>query len=147
MLWMAPDASKLVRLQGCFVYESEIERLAKYWKGLYAAQEAALPPSASSALPVQQPLWKEVAEAEKEEGDPLLDDAIALVRDQNRASVSLLQRKLRVGYARAARIMDMLEGRRIVGPPEGANYSRKVLPPEEDEGLEGREYEYEEDEE
>ena len=149
MLWMAPDANKLVRLQGCFVSDAEIERLTRYWKGQYAAQEAALPPSASNALPVQQPLWEEVAEAEREEADPLLDDAIALVRAQNRASVSLLQRKLRVGYARAARIMDLLEEHGIVGPPEGPNYSREVLPPGEDEaeGLEGREFEYEEDEE
>jgi S-DNA-T family DNA segregation ATPase FtsK/SpoIIIE len=146
MLWMAPDANKLVRLQGCFVSDAEIERLASYWKGLFAAQEAALPPSAAEALVVQRPLWEEVAQAEKEEGDPLLDDAINLVREQNRASVSLLQRKLRVGYARAARIMDLLEDLKIVGPPEGANYSREVLPPEEDEAGEmaGHEYEYEE---
>ncbi|HOG45328.1 MAG TPA: DNA translocase FtsK [Anaerolineae bacterium] len=150
MLFMAPDASKLVRLQGCFVSDAEIDRLAGYWRSLGASQageeganQAPLP--APGAPLVQRPLWDEIAAAEAEDdGDALLDEAIALVRAQNRASVSLLQRKLRVGYARAARIMDLLEERGVVGPPEGPTHSREVLPEEDEEvqletGEEGRE--------
>lgn len=146
MLFMAADTSKLVRLQGSWVSDAEIERLVNYWKGLSTAQDAALPARATSALPVQQPLWEQVAEAERDEGDALLADAIALVRVQNRASVSFLQRKLRVGYARAARIMDLLEERGIVGPAEGASHTREVSPAEEDGGeeMEAREFEADE---
>jgi len=140
MLFMAPDASKLVRLQGCYVSDAEIERLVAYWKGLAndwasgegASREAPLP---STGPLVQRPLWDEIAavDDEDDQGDALLDEAIALVRAQQRASVSLLQRKLRVGYARAARIMDLLEERGIVGPPEGPSHSRAVLLPDADE--------------
>jgi S-DNA-T family DNA segregation ATPase FtsK/SpoIIIE len=149
MLYMAPDANKLVRLQGCFVSDAEIERLVSYWRGQSAAQEGAPFEPAPTAMPVQQPLWEEAVRAEAEEGDTLLDEAIALVRSQNRASVSLLQRKLRIGYARAARIMDLLEERGVVSPAEGANHSREVLPVEEDAGgaeeAEPRAFEYQGD--
>ena len=142
MLYMPPDASNLVRLQGCFVSDGELERLVNYWRGLGVAPEpyAALPPNGTPL--VQQPLWEEIAQAEREEagGDALLGEAIALVRAQQRASVSLLQRKLRVGYARAARIMDLLEERGIVGPAEGPSHSREVLAPDEQED-DGRRYE------
>ena len=137
MLFMAPDASKLVRAQGCYVSDAELERLVNYWKGLSVNQQelaaTALPPEGGPL--VQQPLWEEMAEAEREEAgsDPLLDEAIALVRAQKRASITLLQRKLRVGYARAGRLMDLLEEKGIVGPAEGVNHSREVLAPAEGE--------------
>jgi S-DNA-T family DNA segregation ATPase FtsK/SpoIIIE len=147
MLYMAPDASKLVRLQGCYVSDAEIDRLASYWKGLNTAPLAEETPAASGTPLVQRPLWDEIAavEEEEDEGDALLDEAIALVRDLNRASISLLQRKLRVGYARAARIMDLLEERGVVGPPEGPTHSRQVLPAD-DEQEEEREFEMGEEE-
>ena len=148
MLFMPPDASKLARLQGCWVSDPEIERLVGYWKAQAVQQASALPPASAGPL-VQQPLWQEVEDDEREEGDALLGEAIELVRAQNRASVSLLQRKLRVGYARAARLMDLLEERGVVGPAEGPTHSREVLPPpsdEDEEEMEAEEFEYEEDE-
>ncbi len=150
MLYMAPDASKLTRLQGCWVSDAEIDRLVNFWKGQVTGAEAtaAAVTAPATALPVQQALWKEVAEAEADEGDALLDEAISLVRAQNRASISLLQRKLRIGYARAARIMDLLEDRGVVSPVDGPGHSREVLP-EDDEAegnaVDAHEYEYEED--
>ena len=59
--------------------------------------------------------------------DPLLVEAIDLVRKEGRASVSMLQRRMRIGYTRAARLVDMMEDRKIVGPPEGATQMRSVL--------------------
>ena len=144
MLFMPPDAAKLVRVQGSYVSEGELSRLVNYWKGLNSSLATGDLQGAPDSLLVQKPLWQEIAEEEDEDdGDPLLDEAIAVVRAQNRASVSLLQRKLRIGYARAARLMDLLEEQGIVGPPEGPNHSRPVLAFDEEEEPE-EEYDYEE---
>jgi len=129
MLYMASDSSKLVRLQGCFVSDRELERLVNYWKSL------APPPSESPGTSLQletrytQPsLWHETSSAKTEaEVDDLLPQAIEIVQQHSRASVSLLQRKLRVGYSRAARLMTLLEARGIVGPDEGPTKGRAVL--------------------
>jgi len=63
--------------------------------------------------------------------DPLLNDAISIIRKEGKASVSMLQRKLRIGYTRASRLMDTLEERGIVAPPEGMSQVRRVLDAEE----------------
>jgi S-DNA-T family DNA segregation ATPase FtsK/SpoIIIE len=123
MLYMASDSSKLVRLQGCFVSDAELQRLVDYWRGFRA--KAPLPPGAAL---VQQPLWEEMLAKEKEAAgkDDLLDKAIELVREQDRASISLLQRKLRIGYSRAARLIDTMEEMGIIGPQEGTSRGRRV---------------------
>jgi len=123
MLYMASDSSKLVRLQGCFVSDAELQRLVEYWRGFRTS--APLPPGAAL---VQQPLWKEMLAKEKEEAgrDDLLDKAIEIVREQNRASISLLQRRLRIGYLRAARLIDTMEQQGIIGPQESAGRGRQV---------------------
>jgi S-DNA-T family DNA segregation ATPase FtsK/SpoIIIE len=95
MLYMAPDSSKLVRLQGCFVSDHEIERVVRFWKDSAPFAEEASPPWGKI-----QPL------AIQEERDELLEEAIALLQGQRHASTSLLQRRLRIGYPRAARLMD-----------------------------------------
>ena len=70
--------------------------------------------------------------------DPLLPEAIELVRKEGRASVSMLQRRMRIGYTRAARIVDTMEDKGIVGPPEGTTQLRQILdygqtaPPKDD---------------
>jgi S-DNA-T family DNA segregation ATPase FtsK/SpoIIIE len=139
MLFMAPDSSKLQRLQGVFVSDRELARLVRYWKGAHVVDEtpphpSGTPrqppaPSAETARPVQRPLWadfKAKVEAVEQEDD-LLPRAIEVVRSHNRASISLLQRRLRIGYARAARLIDMMEGQGIIGPDEGGGRSRQVL--------------------
>ena len=64
---------------------------------------------------------------QQEKADDLLPRAIEVVCSHNRASISLLQRRLRIGYARAARLIDMMEEQGIVGPDEGGGRSRQVL--------------------
>ena len=124
MLYMASDSSKLIRLQGCFVSAEELQRLVDYWRGFRTS--APLPPGAAL---VQQPLWEEVMAREEEAAakDDLLDQAIELVRQHDRASTTLLQRGLRIGYSRAARLIDAMEEMGIVGPPEAAGRPRQVL--------------------
>jgi S-DNA-T family DNA segregation ATPase FtsK/SpoIIIE len=121
-----------VRQQGVFVSDSEILRLVSYWQA-YAGTAAAAPTAiggAADALPVgvplkQIPLWEEM-EAE-EEGDPLLKEAIDLSRRQGRASISMLQRRLRIGYTRAARMVETMEEKGIVGPPDPGTGTRQIL--------------------
>jgi S-DNA-T family DNA segregation ATPase FtsK/SpoIIIE len=123
MLYMASDSSKLVRLQGCFVSDRELNRLVHYWKGIRVPQD--LRPEEV----VQQPLWADFIAKEQEaaEADDLLDKAIEVVRKHNRASISLLQRRLRIGYSRAARLIDLLEAQGIIGPEQSGGRGREVL--------------------
>jgi S-DNA-T family DNA segregation ATPase FtsK/SpoIIIE len=93
-----------------------------------------------SGVPLkQQALWEEMKEIqEEEEGDPLFSEAVDLVRRQGRCSVSMLQRRLRIGYTRAARLVDVMEEKGIVSEPQGGTGVRDVLdygqaaPPKED---------------
>ena len=81
-------------------------------------------------------MWEEIesAEAEAAQEDELLPKAIAIVRDHDRASISMLQRRLRIGYSRAARLIETMEQQGIVGPPPGGSASREVLAPGDDGG-------------
>lgn len=88
-----------------------------------------------NGVPQQKPLWKALEEAEEtaeqselEETDELMPEAIALVRKLNKASTSLLQRRFRIGYTRAARMIDAMEQMNIIGPPTGTSKAREVLP-------------------
>jgi len=116
MLFMSPDSSKLTRLQGCFVSDAELDRLVRFW-----CRDEPVP----SAEP-ENPPWQEESFAE-EQRDDLLDEAIRLVREQKKASTSWLQRQLRIGYPRAARLVDDLERMGIIGPAETGGRSRQVL--------------------
>ena len=134
MLYMASDRASPMRLQGCFVSDRELNRLVRYWKGARTAEV----PDLESARPedfVQRPLWEEMRQkaAQAHPEDDLLGRAIEVVRQANRASISLLQRKLRIGYSRAARLIDLLEEKGYVGPPQGGSRAREVLLPPEDE--------------
>lgn len=125
MLFMAPDAPQLVRLQGCYVSDEELMRLVRYWKGVRT-----LEPAAPVRPAVQQALWEDVAPREDEEEserDEMYERALEVLRETKRASVSLLQRRLRIGYTRASRLIERMEQEGIVGPPEGGTQTRKVL--------------------
>ncbi len=124
MLFMAPDSSKPVRLQGAFVSDAEIRRTVRYWKGIRGEASERKPSNAEDQAPATPPLWESIEEEPKR--DVLFDDAVRVVRESGRASISLLQRKLRIGYTRAARLIDQLEEAGIVGPDEGIK-GRKVL--------------------
>jgi S-DNA-T family DNA segregation ATPase FtsK/SpoIIIE len=141
MLYQAPDAPSPARLQGVFVSDHEIQRLAEYWRnqagGASPYAVAGMPAGAvPSGVPLKQaPLWEEM---EKVDGDPLYEEAVDIVRKEGRASVSMLQRRLRIGYTRSARLVDQMEEKGIVGPPEGSTQMRQVLdygptaPPKDD---------------
>jgi S-DNA-T family DNA segregation ATPase FtsK/SpoIIIE len=90
-----------------------------------------LPPPSAPVQEHQQPLWEELqqiaAEKENEMEDDLLPEAIEMVRELNKASTSLLQRRFRIGYTRAARLIDYMEDKGIIGPPTGTSKAREVL--------------------
>ena len=134
MLFMSPDASQTMRLQGCWVSDPELDRLINHWKSASSGSRAAPAPGREF---VQSPLpaLVEAAQAEADllpgSGDEMLDKAIELVRVEGRASTTLLQRRLRIGYARAARIIEALEEQGLVGPDQGGSRGRDVLDTEE----------------
>lgn len=120
MLYMAPDSAKLTRLQGCFVSDEELARLSNHWRALQ--EEFEYIPKA----PWDAPRHRAGEEREKA-GDALTEEAIGVIRSTNQASISLLQRKLGIGYPRAARLMDQLEEMGVVGPDEGNGKPRAIL--------------------
>lgn len=169
MLFMAPDQSKLQRLQGCFVSDRETARLVNFWRGMRAlngpsdlmeeesglvkgadgvsarpgyqgelgmqgpadgSEDVSQPPWLPGQETLQQPLWNDVAamEAAAEGKDDLYRQAVEEVRRSGKASISLLQRRLRIGYSRAARLIDKMEADGIIGPEQGGTRGRDVLP-------------------
>jgi len=144
MLFQAPDAPSAARLQGVFVSDHEIQTLVEFWRaqvGGASPYGAASVPTADipkSDVPLKQGAMFEDMTATDKNADPLLPEAIELVRKEGRASVSMLQRRMRIGYTRAARIVDTMEDKGIVGPPEGTTQLRQILnygqtaPPKDD---------------
>ncbi len=130
MLYMASDASQLTRLQGCFVSDRELDKLVTYWKNMSPPPLETLATTAEGAEAdyLQETLWGGAVPLKKEAHaeDDLLPDAIKTVQQFHKASVSLLQRKLRIGYSRAARLIELLEEKGIVGPDEGPTKGRAV---------------------
>ena len=118
MLYMAPEASSLVRIQGSFVSDREIANLVRFWR-------EARPQEPVREVEARYP-WHSL-EVETEEEDELFDQAVELLRGRERISTSFLQRQLRLGYPRAARLMEQLEAEGYVGPDEGGGRSRRVL--------------------
>jgi S-DNA-T family DNA segregation ATPase FtsK/SpoIIIE len=116
MLLMRPDVGKLQRVQGCFVADDEIGRVVDFWKE--AARRA-------GGMPVVAP-WAGILN-QREDGDKLLPDAIDAVRGMRTCSTSMLQRRLNIGFPKAARLMEEMEQRGIVGPDLGAGRGREVL--------------------
>jgi len=120
MLYMPPEQAKPVRIQGAFISDKNITELASFIKkqGLqpqYTEEVTSMPKPGSTTIP-----------GVDGETDDLFPDAVKVVCQYDRASASLLQRRLSVGYARAARIVDQLEAAGVVGPSEGSK-PREVL--------------------
>ena len=121
MLYLPLDASRPERVQGVFISDGEVEHLVEFWK-------------TTSWGPLDEiPLQAAPGEGDSEQSgagsdgaDELLDKAIGLAMSHNKLSTSLMQRRLRIGYPRAARLMDELEDRGIVGPSDGSR-SRDVI--------------------
>lgn len=126
MLYMSPESGHPQRLQGVFVSDGELQKLVQHWKGVHSA---IVDDSSPKEPLVQQPLWEEMQKAEESAHpeDQLMDNAIDVVQEAGRASISLLQRRLRIGYTRAARLIDLMEEKGIIGPAVGGSYAREVL--------------------
>lgn len=122
MLFIPPGTSNLVRAQGAFVSDDEINAIVEF------LQEKNDPPVFAEAVQQQIDAGGEEGGGIDggEEADELLPDAIDVLRSTKRASTSMLQRRLRVGYNRAARLMEVLEDRGIVGPENGSS-PREIL--------------------
>ncbi len=118
MLYMASDSSKLSRLQGCFVSDDELARLVHFWRGKIVTDGYEIS---------KEPPWQGISEAKEGSDEDLIAQATALALQADRISISFMQRKLGIGYPRAARLMDQLQERGVVGPDEGGGKPRLVL--------------------
>ena len=120
MLFLPPGSSKLTRLHGAFVSSGEIKRVVEFLKK--QGKPAYLDPSILAEVKKE----KGGAEGEEEEYDEKYDDAVAFVAETGQASISLIQRRFRIGYNRAARIIEKMEEEGVVGPSDGVK-PREVL--------------------
>jgi len=119
MLWLAPDAAKPVRAQGAFVSDAEIEQVIRHWR---QQREAHYDMSILED--------KERARVREDGGDEIDDDryeeAVEIVHRAGQASVSMLQRKMTIGFARAGRLIDIMEQNGVIGPSQGPGKMREV---------------------
>ena len=128
MLFSPMGSNKPIRVQGCYVSDEEIERVVEFVKSGGATSyddNVMLEIERQAAIEKQQKTG--VPEDAADADDPILEEAIKIVVELGQASTSLLQRKLRLGYARAARIIDQMEERGIIGGYEGSTKARQVL--------------------
>jgi len=130
MLYLPADAGKPERIQGAFVADEEAERLVQYWHQQVAQQRAGSE-QAESSTPGVEPGWEvsERSSSEFELEDDLLEQAEQVVQEHERASISLLQRRLKIGYARAARLIDLLEAHGVISRAEPGGRAREILEP------------------
>jgi S-DNA-T family DNA segregation ATPase FtsK/SpoIIIE len=119
MLYLPPSASRLIRAQGVLVTDNEIHALVEF-----VSKQS--PPAFDTAMHEKLQSSSAPEEEVTAEDEELVEKCIEIIRQEKRASTSLLQRRLRLGYTRAARIVDILEQRGILGPGEGAK-PREIL--------------------
>jgi S-DNA-T family DNA segregation ATPase FtsK/SpoIIIE len=121
MLFLPPGSSRLIRVHGAYVTEAETNRVVEFWK------EQAAPEYDTTFLtaPPDDQGGDDNEEFDGEQ-DPMYQDAVRVVCEMGKASTSTLQRRLRLGYGRAARILDMMQREGIIGPPDGSR-PRDVL--------------------
>ncbi|MGD0247837.1 MAG: DNA translocase FtsK [Candidatus Limnocylindrales bacterium] len=119
MLFQPADVPRPIRLQGVFVSDKEIANICEHWR-------AEAEPHYDMAIVETGEEPERVDEVADDDADRLMLDAVGVIQEYDRASASLLQRRLKIGYARAARIIDQLEARGYIGPFDGSN-ARQVL--------------------
>jgi S-DNA-T family DNA segregation ATPase FtsK/SpoIIIE len=115
MLFLNPEVGNPVRAQGVMVTDQEIERIIAFWQKMNPSQEL-------------RPPWETLlSQPEGDSDEMLIEQAITVLKQEQRASASMLQRRLRIGYPRAARLLDQLEEMGVVGPSMGGGREREVL--------------------
>ena len=119
MLFLPPGSSRLVRVHGSYVSEAETNEVVEFWK-----QQAA--PEYDQSFLIAPVEGDEEPEEFDGPEDPMYPEAVRIVCEMGKASTSTLQRRLRLGYGRAARILDMMQRDGIIGPPDGSR-PRDVL--------------------
>jgi S-DNA-T family DNA segregation ATPase FtsK/SpoIIIE len=124
MLFLAIDAAAARRLQGCFISDEEVRAVVAHWRRWLGDEIAAGRQERLPSAPWERGVTRRELLAET---DAMLEEAIALVIAEQEASASLIQRKLGLGYPRAARIMDLLDELGIVGEPIQGGRARKVM--------------------
>jgi hypothetical protein len=138
MLYQPSDLPRPIRMQGVFVSDPEIHRVVEHWKTQIDDPHYDL-----SIIETGDESTGVAADQDDEDADRLLPDAIEVIREYDRASASLLQRRLKVGYARAARMIDQLEARGYIGAFDGSNarqvLRREAAPPVEADEFDGDE--------
>jgi S-DNA-T family DNA segregation ATPase FtsK/SpoIIIE len=138
MLFQSPDAAQPLRMQGTFVSDTELRKLVRYWRGFYANVDTSSVKTDTSTsepktdAPAPSPKSQDITDeietlAEAEGRDELYDKAIEIVQTKNRASISMLQKHLRIGYTRSAKLIDDLEESGIVGPAKSGAKQRDVF--------------------
>jgi S-DNA-T family DNA segregation ATPase FtsK/SpoIIIE len=122
MLYLAADAGYPVRVQGCFVSEAEVERVVSFWHDQVGVLEEEAPWER-----MMRPEERDSVVDEYNVDEDMLRQAIALVQQEGEASASLLQRRMSIGHPRAARLMKAMEEMGVIGPPEAAGRTRRVI--------------------
>ena len=120
MLVLPPGSDKLIRLQGAFTSDNEINKITDFWK------DQGKPEFIKEIKDKIDKPSVDLPEIEDGGDDEMIEQALEVIRQTKRASTSSLQRRLRIGYTRAARIMDLLEERGVIGPQDGAG-PREIL--------------------
>jgi len=124
MLFMDPTKSGLQRIQGIMISDTEVEKIISHWQKM-----------TNRVGDTSAPWENLISEATLETSDQLIEKAVGVVKAAGKASASLLQRRLRVGYPRAARLIDELEEMGIIGPSVGSGKDRELLADNDDDGL------------
>jgi len=127
MLFLHPEIGLPLRAQGVIVTDKELNRIIKWWQKQTDDEEG---PAQTRYDDSDVPPWEERVGVEDEEQDQdkaLIEEAIALIKSEGHASASYFQRQLRVGYPRAARLVDQLEEKGIIGPSQGGGREREIL--------------------
>ena len=134
MLYLSGEMSKPRRIQAPFITEQEVKKVTKY---LVKEHEDDVPNEIDFTIPKgDSSAFSAVLDTTDDEEDELYDDAYHIVIEAGKASTSYLQRKLRVGYSRAARLMDILEERGVIGPANGAKPREVIEQTDTPEGYE-----------
>lgn len=121
MLFLAGDVAKPRRIQGSFVSENEVRKVAQFLEDQYAGYDGGAIAIESEDSGSKKTIFDEISEdMDNDDEDELYADAKKIVIEAKKASASYLQRRLRIGYARAARLLDILENKGVIGPGEGA---------------------------